>query len=457
MSVASASLVQRYNVPGPRYTSYPTVPYWEDAELDSDVWLEHARRCFQRSNASEGISLYVHLPFCETPCTFCGCIKKFTRDHSLEAPYIEDVSREWALYVERFGATPRLRELHIGGGTPTFFSAHHLSQLMSAILQHAEVAVPYDFSFEGNPSSTSEEHLLVMRDHGFSRLSLGVQDFDPHVQQTINRVQPFELVARVTESARRVGYSSINFDLIYGLPRQSTVSLRNTLRKVIGLRPDRVAFYGYAHVPWLPEASQRRFSEDEIPRGERKQALYDLGREMLMDAGYLQIGMDHFALADDALAQSLHDGSLHRNFMGYTPLHTSLMVGLGMSAISDAWSAFAQNEKKLSAYHERIAAGDLAVFRGHRLSREDRILRGLILAIMCQGEARLGPDFHALEGADQCIARLDGPLEDELVALDDDIVRVTDAGRPYLRNICMAFDARLWRDRPQQVMFSDTV
>jgi len=454
----SNPLIAKYNVPGPRYTSYPTVPYWDVDGFSAAQWLAHARRCFEESNDSEGVSVYIHLPFCETPCTFCGCCKKFTRNHDVEEPYAADVIREWSLYCEHFEAKPRIRELHIGGGTPTFFSASNLSKLMDSIMARAQITGPVEFSFEGNPSSTTEEHLRLMRAHGFRRLSLGVQDFDPVVQRTINRIQTFEEVARVTEAARRLDYSSINFDLIYGLPCQQLSGLEQTMEKVVRLRPERIAFYGYAHVPWVPEASQRRFSEAQIPRGEEKRALYEMGRDLLFEAGYHEIGMDHFALENDALYVAEQARTLHRNFMGYTALHSQLCIGLGMSAISDAWYAFAQNEKSVEAYHARVNAGELPVFRGHNLTAEDLVLRRHILDLMCKHEADLARGVSGLDCGDECIARLDELIADDVVELDGSQLRITRSGRPFLRNVCMAFDARLWRgERSQAQMFSDTV
>ena len=451
------SLINKYNVPGPRYTSYPTVPFWDDKPFTVHEWVSQARRTLTESSATDGASVYIHLPFCETPCTFCGCIKRFTRNHGVEQPYVDTLIHEWMLYGQHLGVAPPVKEIHIGGGTPTFFAPENLSRLMDAIVEHARISPPFDFSFEGNPSTTSAQHLKVMRAHGFRRLSLGVQDFDPIVQKTINRIQTFEQVAQVTDTARQLDYTSINFDLIYGLPRQRLAGIVETMNKVVSLRPDRISFYGYAHVPWVPEASQRRFSESEIPRGEQKRALYDIGRDLLLEAGYHEIGMDHFALETDALFRSASTRSLHRNFMGYTPWHTRLCIGLGISAISDAWYAFAQNTKSLESYQQQINAGELAIFRGHKLTEEDLVLRRLILQIMCHHETRLDAAFSALDCASECLQRLSELINDHVVALDGDRLLVTESGRPFVRNVCMAFDARLWRERTHTVMFSDTI
>ncbi|MCB1739213.1 MAG: oxygen-independent coproporphyrinogen III oxidase [Gammaproteobacteria bacterium] len=453
----TTTLIDKYNVPGPRYTSYPTVPFWNEAAFSADTWLDAARRCFDESNETDGISVYVHLPFCETPCTFCGCIKKFTRDHGVEAPYVSALIREWAMYIERLQAAPRIKELHLGGGTPTFFSADSLARLIDALVEPARLTPPFDFSFEANPGSTTEAHLRTLHERGFSRLSLGVQDLDPQVQRIINRVQPLQQVEQVTESARRLGYRSVNFDLIYGLPLQTPEGIARTMREVVRMRPDRIAFYGYAHVPWVKEASQRRFSEADIPRGEQKRALYEIGRELLLESGYHEVGMDHFALETDSLFESARNNRLHRNFMGYTPMHTRLSIGLGMSAISDAWYAFAQNAKSLKDYYASIDAGELAVFRGHQLTDEDLALRQLILDLMCRHETRLREEFTALSCADECLTRLAELARDGLVEQDRNLLRITERGKPFVRNVCMAFDARLWRDKPSTRLFSDTI
>jgi len=449
------TLIAKYNVPGPRYTSYPTVPYWDEDSYTPERWRQMVRRSFDESNASDGISLYVHLPYCETPCTFCGCIKKFTRDHSLEGPYVDAVLAEWHMYLELFGRRPRIKELHLGGGTPTFFSPANLERLVAGIAETGDVTADHQFSFEANPSSTTADHLEVLHRHGFRRVSLGVQDFDPLVQETINRVQPYEAVADVVEAARDAGYESVNFDLIYGLPRQRLASIIDTMQKVTSLMPDRIAFYGYAHVPWIKGVAQRRFSEADIPRSEEKRALYEIGRELLLEAGYHEIGMDHFALERDSLYRSARARTVHRNFMGYTPVHTQLCVGLGMSAIGDAWYAFSQNEKDVRRYVERVAAGELPLLRGHVLDAEDLSLRRHILDIMCRFETRFPRrDDPAVEAG---LDRLREMAEDGLVDLEPDAVRVTEAGRPFVRNVCMAFDAHLWSSQPSTRLFSDTI
>jgi len=449
------ALLAKYNVPGPRYTSYPTVPCWDAATFDAGCWREAVRRAAGEAGEGEGVALYVHLPYCETVCTFCGCIKKFTRDHSVEPGYVDAVLAEWALYRELLGEAPVVGQLHLGGGTPTFFSPRQLSRLVGGLLDGVRLADRRELGFEGHPNSTTDGHLQALHELGFRRVSLGVQDLDAQVQAIINRVQPFETVRRVTEAARRIGYESVNFDLIYGLPLQRAAGIARTIERVAELRPERIAFYGYAHVPWKKGIAQRRFRDEDIPRGAAKRALYETGRALLLEAGYCEIGMDHFALPGDALHRAAQEGRVHRNFMGYTPVHTRLGIGLGMSAIGDAWTAFAQNEKDLGAWSARVARGELPVARGHLLDEEDRALRRLILDLMCRFETRLPQAHHPVlaEG----LARLDEMVRDRLVAIDGCVVRMTEAGRPFVRNACMAFDARLWRSEPGTRLFSDTV
>lgn len=452
-----SQIYAKYNVPGPRYTSYPTVPYWEQDGFSPEAWKQTLRHAFEQSNQCEGISVYVHLPFCERLCTFCGCTKRITKNHAVEAPYVDSLLAEWRMYRALWEDSPRVRELHLGGGTPTFFAPSELARLVRGLLHGAGVPDDAEYGFEAHPNSTTPEHLAALRELGFSRLSLGVQDFDPVVQQAINRVQPFERVAEVTAAARDAGYSSINFDLVYGLPRQQLKSIDDTVTRVLTLRPERIAFYSYAHVPWIRGLGQRGFSEADLPRDADKRALYEHGRRMLEEAGYVEIGMDHFALPGDPLHTALAAGTLHRNFMGYTPAPTQLCVGLGMSAIGDSGHAFAQNEKTVDEYQARVAAGELPLLRGHLLDDEDRRLRRHVLALMCRFETRWqahAPEATLLADAS---GRLREMRDDGLVELEPGVIRVTEDGRAFVRNVCMALDARLWRKQPATRIFSSTI
>jgi oxygen-independent coproporphyrinogen-3 oxidase len=347
----SVSIVQKYNVPGPRYTSYPTVPYWEEEKFHLEDWKNTLLQSFKESNASEGISLYIHLPFCESLCTFCGCNKRITKRHEVEDPYITAVIKEWKLYCDLFPRKPIIREIHLGGGTPTFFSPENLERLINGILQFATIAPEHEFSFEGHPNNTTKKHLQSLYDLGFRRVSFGVQDYSTTVQEAIHRIQPFHNVAKVTFWAKEIGYTSIGHDLIFGLPFQTITEVKDTIDKTKSLFPDRLAFYSYAHVPWIKGNGQRGFNDEDLPKDDEKRMLYEEGKKQLAQNGYHEIGMDHFALDKDSLYTSFNEGKLHRNFMGYTASKTQLMIGLGVSSISDSWYSFAQNEKTLEDYY----------------------------------------------------------------------------------------------------------
>jgi len=437
-----SDLIQKYNIPGPRYTSYPTVPYWEQETITADSWVDSVARAFGESNQSEGISLYIHLPFCESLCTFCGCHKRITKRHDVEAPYIEALLNEWQSYRALFGESPRIRELHLGGGTPTFFSPDHLKMLVDGIMQHAQPAQDYEFGFEAHPNNTTPEHLQTLFELGFRRCSFGVQDYDPRVQKAINRVQPFERVREVSEIARETGYQSISHDLVFGLPHQSLDNIIDTINKTNQLRPDRLAFYSYAHVPWIKGTGQRGFSEEDLPKDEAKRALYEAGKKLLSELGYEEIGMDHFALPTDSLYQSMKNRRLHRNFMGYTASKTRLMIGLGMSAIGDSWYAFAQNEKSVPEYAARANRGELPIFRGHLLSDEDRVIRQHILNIMCHFETSWEEPANRFPELENCLDKLEEMRADGLVELYQNRLVVPEPARPFVRNVCMAFDLR---------------
>lgn len=444
-------------MPGPRYTSYPTVPYWEDEGFSEAAWIDRLDRVYDATNASEGISLYVHLPYCESLCTFCGCTRQISRNHAVERPYISSLLDEWALYRSRLPAPPHIRELHLGGGTPTFFSPDSLAQLIEGLLSGARLTPDAELGFEAHPNSTTPEHLLRLRELGFTRLSLGVQDLDPEVQQAINRHQSLEQIAAVTDTARGYGYDSINFDLIYGLPRQRLSSVEHTFEAVIKMAPERIAFYGYAHVPWRKGVAQRGFDESDIPVGAAKRRLYERGRQMLEESGYLEIGLDHFALPGDSLHRAAIQRTLHRNFMGYTPVKTSVTIGLGMSAIGDSGDAFAQNEKTVKAWASRVSEGRLPLARGHLLDAEDLRIRRHVLELMCRLETDWADSELPDSDSTAIRSRLVDLKADGLVEIDGSKVRVTKKGRPFLRTVCMAFDLRLWRALPSDPVFSRAI
>ncbi len=453
----SASLIQKYNVPGPRYTSYPTVPYWDDAQFSQQSWEQAMLDTFQATNSSEGISLYIHLLFCESLCTFCGCHKRITKRHEVEAPYIEAVLKEWDLYCQKFSELPNIKEIHLGGGTPTFFSPENLKWLIETILSKATIAQDFEFSFEGHPNSTSKAHLQTLYDLGFRRVSFGVQDYSPTVQKAIHRIQPFENVEQVTRWAREIGYTSISHDLVFGLPFQKLGDVLDTIDKTQSLQPDRLAFYSYAHVPWIKGNGQRGFKTEDVPKDEEKRQLYEQGKLQLSKHGFIEIGMDHFALENDSLYLAYKNKALHRNFMGYTTTDTKLMIGLGVSSISDSWTAFAQNEKTLDDYYARLTQNEIPVFRGHILSPEDLIIRQHILNIMCQFETHWDKASMQFKELPEVLLSLQEMQQDGLLQMNDTSLVVTEQGKPFVRNICMAFDLRLKRNQPERQLFSMTI
>lgn len=449
-------LVQKYNVPGPRYTSYPTVPYWDLDSFSEKQWRSSILRAFQESS-DEGISIYIHLPFCESLCTFCGCHKRITKRHELELPYIYNVLREWELYCDILGSRPLIKELHLGGGTPTFFSPENLKTLVEGVLRLGKKAQEMEFSFEGHPNNTTKAHLQALYDVGFRRVCFGVQDYNLTVQRAINRIQPFENVKNVTEWARQIGYTSVGHDIIYGLPFQDCANVEETIMKTNALKPDRIAFYSYAHVPWIKGNGQRGYQESDLPSSVEKRAQYEMGKRMLSQFGYKDVGMDHFALPTDDLYKAYLNGTLHRNFMGYTPSKTKLMIGLGVSSISDSWYGFAQNVKSVEEYADLVSHGVIPIFKGHILSPEDQILRQHILNIMCQFYTQWNPEEIAVVDFDAILENLSELKVDGLVELGQDHIKVTEKGRPYIRNISMAFDLKLQRKQPDTRIFSMTV
>lgn len=455
-SLNRPDLIARYNIAAPRYTSYPTVPYWEDTGISPSEWIEHLRRGIQADNGREGISLYIHLPYCESLCTYCGCNTRITVNHGVERPYIEALLAEWKLYREAIGTQLTIREIHLGGGTPTFFSESHLEMLIHGVLSGNTIHPQYAFSVEGHPNLTTRQQLEQLRNLGFTRVSFGIQDFDPYVQDLINRVQPIENVERVTRWARELGFDSINFDLVYGLPGQRPESVANTIHKVLRLRPDRIANYSYAHVPWI-KPGQRKFTEADLPEDTAKRKLFEIGYDMLTDGGYMLIGMDHFALPQDELAIAQANGSLHRNFMGYAVTEPALLIGLGVSSIGDSGSSFAQNDKVVESYRSTVLSGSLPIVKGHVHTAEDLILRDHILNLMCRYETNWEAAEEVLCPWFTEAMRLLLPMEsDGLVQLGIRQVKVTTLGRDFLRNICMAFDARYWRKAPTRQIFSTT-
>lgn len=443
----------KLDIPAPRYTSYPTVPYWEN-NLNEDLWKLKIREASEKYGA-EGISLYLHLPYCESLCTYCACNTRITVNHAVEEGYIQSLLKEWDLYLQQFTNKPIIKEIHLGGGTPTFFSPENLHHLLQSLLSKATLHKQFDFSFEGHPSNTTLEHLSVLNALGFTRVSFGVQDFDETVQDAIHRFQSFEEVKNAIEGARKMGYRSVNVDLVYGLPFQTEDTVKDTIEKVIALKPERIAFYSYAHVPWL-KPGQRKYSEKDLPADAVKRNLYNLGKRLFAEAGYEDVGMDHFALPGDDLYEAAKKGNLHRNFMGYTAQHTHLLIALGASSISDTWDAFAQNIKSVEEYQKKVEEGKFPLMKGHALSEEDLLIRYHILDLMCryQTEWRQELKWEALNA--RITERLQAFINKNWLETRGRCLYIKGQGKPYLRNICLAFDERYWNKIPEKQVFSTT-
>jgi len=453
--IVNPLLVRKYNQPLPRYTSYPTVPFWNE-KLETEKWQSLFVGKYAEQNHVNGISLYIHLPFCESLCTYCGCNKKITTNHSVEEEYLLAIEKEWKLYRQLMKQTPVIRELHLGGGTPTFFSANNLKRLITTILKTSIVHPRHEFGIEGHPNNTTREHLKVLYALGFRRISYGVQDNDPEVQRVINRIQPIENVKRATEEARAIGFKSVNFDLIYGLPLQTLESIERTINETIELKPDRIAFYSYAHVPWTSKA-QRLFNENDLPDAESKIQLYLKGKELLTNAGYADIGMDHFALPHDELFLARNEGRLHRNFMGYTTQNAGMLLGLGVSSISDTGNAFAQNEKTLHDYYIKINSGELAIRKGYCLSKEDIDFKKYILDISCKGAMIFNDDDLPLLRT-YTFPKLSALASDGLVEWDTKGAKLTEQGHYFIRAVCSAFDLYLQRGvQSEKPIFSKAI
>ncbi len=432
-------LLQKYDVPVPRYTSYPTVLNW-DASIDQSQWKNLFIQQFEQCNQADGISIYIHLPFCEKLCTFCGCNRKISNTHEVEEEYIEVLLKEWKQYVALMPQKPVIKELHIGGGTPTFFSPKNLHRIFSSIFADAIVPESHEFSFEGHPNNTTYEHLKVLFDLGFHRVSFGMQDSNPEIQHVINRIQPQENVERVVAWAREIGYESVNLDLVYGLPLQTMERMEKTIQDALRIKPDRIAFYSYAHVPWTSKV-QRLFDENDLPKAAEKIKLYQLGRTLFTENGYQDIGMDHFALPDDLMVKTRNAGKLHRNFMGYTVQQTGLLLGLGVSSISDISEGFAQNEKTIHDYYARVHAEQLPVMKGYFLNETDKAMRKYILDVACTGKTQFDANHLNLLRKNS-FPILDELASDGLLTYNDSGLAITPLGLHFLRNICRAFDLK---------------
>lgn len=443
-------LLAKYDIPAPRYTSYPTVPYWDDSP-STEEWIASINKTLRDEGTTW--SMYIHIPFCESLCTYCGCNTTITRNHKKEMPYVERLLKEWSFYLEKSpGLSEKpIKEMHLGGGTPTFLSPESLKNLIGTILKDCNIPEDFEGSIEVDPRRTTKEHLEVLYKLGFKRVSMGVQDFDEEVQRLVNRHQPEELTRSLTTAARKMGYTSVNYDLIYGLPRQDLTKIKEMVKKTLEHNPDRIALYSLAIVPWI-KPTHRIFKEEDLPKGGDKRDLYELARKMLIEGGYVEIGMDHFALKSDSLFQSMDEGRLHRNFMGYAATRTDILLGLGVSSISETPYMFHQNEKKLPVFEREVDNGNIPTLRGHKLNEEDRKYRELILKLMTLWEVDLSE-----EDVKDLKTYLSSALEDELIVFDKNKIVVKEKGRPFIRNIAMGLDKRLRRNNPDRKVFSQSI
>jgi len=447
----SDEMLRRFDVPGPRYTSYPTADRFVEAFAADD----YGRALDQRRSGGVGrplpLSVYVHIPFCESLCYYCACNKIITKHHERAAPYLRYLSREVDLHTQRLGVGQTISQLHLGGGSPTFLNDAELAELMAMLRRSFTLAPGGEYSIEVDPRTVDAGRLDVLAELGFNRLSFGVQDFDPAVQKAVHRVQPAEQVFALVEAARARGFESINVDLIYGLPRQSPESFDRTLAQVNALRPDRIALYAYAHLPERFKP-QRRIATVELPSGASKVSMLSRSLEAFRKAGYVYVGMDHFALPDDALAVAKRQGRLHRNFQGYSTQPDCDLIGLGVSAIGRIGATYSQNAKTMEEYCDFLDQGRFPVVRGLALTRDDLVRRCVIMALMCQGQL----DFDAVEAAHLLefqsyfakeLEDLKPLVEQGLVKIDASSIEVTPQGWFFVRAVAMVFDRYLQTDR----------
>jgi oxygen-independent coproporphyrinogen-3 oxidase len=456
---AITEALERYDRPGPRYTSYPTAVEFSDAFGEANY-----REALRAANAKgeAPLSVYTHLPFCEERCFYCGCHVIISPRKGIADPYLEHLIQEIEMVAAELPDRRNVAQFHLGGGTPTYFSTAQLEALVDAFQQHFNCLPGAELAIEVDPRVTTFEHIDLLATKGFNRISMGVQDFTPEVQEAVNRVQTPEQTEGLASYARERGLANLNIDLIYGLPHQRQETFATTLDRVIAMRPNRVAVYSFAYVPWT-KGTQKQISEEDLPERSEKFALYALARTKFMDAGYQDIGMDHFALPDDELAVAQREGRLYRNFMGYTVMPGEDALGFGVSAIGDVQGRFIQNEKKLSTYYAALDDGRLPVHKGFERSADDEVRRDLIQSLMCnfhvkrrELEAKHAIDFDSYFGAD--LEHLSAYVEEGLAEVNSEEVRATETGKLFVRNLAMCFDAYLARhEESGKPVFSRTV
>jgi oxygen-independent coproporphyrinogen-3 oxidase len=459
LSGLTPDLLTKYDRPGPRYTSYPTAPYFNEA---FDEAAYRSRLTAAAGDADAPLSMYVHLPFCHERCTFCGCNVVVSPHRGPEQRYLEVVDAELGQLAAALGDRRRLNQLHWGGGTPTYLTPEQCQRLFAAITDRFPLTDDAEVAIEVDPAVTTMEHLATLRRAGFNRISMGLQDTNPDVQRAVQRIQPLKLTREHVDEARRLGFDSVNIDLIYGLPLQTESSFQTTVRSVISeLEPDRVACFSYAHVPWI-KPHQRQLDETALPTGWDKFSLFTTAAREFVDAGYTFVGFDHFARPGDELARALAEDRIHRNFMGYTVMPAADQVGVGVTAIGDVAGAYAANAKKLSAYERAVESGNLPVDRGLVRSAEDELRRAVIHRIICtlRLDFAWAEDRFAVDPRDHfadALSALEPMAADGLVELGDDGIAVTSIGRFFLRNLCMPFDAYLKTQDPDGPKYSRTV
>ncbi|OOG50820.1 oxygen-independent coproporphyrinogen III oxidase [Polaromonas sp. C04] len=451
MNVVSPELLAQFDVPGPRYTSYPTADRFVEAFTVDDYELALKQRRNGGAAMALPLSIYVHIPFCESLCYYCACNKIITKHHERSAPYLRYLSREIDLHTAQLGKGQVVSQLHLGGGSPTFLNDAELRELMTMLRRSFSLAPGGEYSIEIDPRTVNASRLATLAELGFNRLSFGVQDFDPAVQKAVHRVQPAEQVFALVDAARQQGFESVNVDLIYGLPQQTPESFDRTLTQVVALRPDRIALYAYAHLPERFKP-QRRIVTEDLPAGAAKVEMLSRSISAFLDAGYVYVGMDHFALPNDALAVAKRQGRLHRNFQGYSTQPDCDLIALGVSAIGRIGATYSQNAKTLNEYYDHLDQGRLPIVRGLALNRDDLVRRAVIMALMCQGELQFEPielafllDFRRYFAAE--LGALRALEEQGLVEFGDAGLQVTARGWFFVRAVAMVFDRHLQADR----------
>jgi oxygen-independent coproporphyrinogen-3 oxidase len=453
----SDEFLEKYNRPGPRYTSYPTAPVWKEDFGPSDIEKYYARA----DQEETPLSLYMHLPFCESLCLFCACNVSIQKDKSVTIPYLAALKKEIEHVAGMVSKKRSVIQFHWGGGTPTYLSPAQMEDLFGHTRERFSFAPDAEIGIEVDPRVTNLAHLETLRRLGFNRLSMGIQDFQPKVQETIHRVQPYEMTRSLIEAARELGFESLSVDLIYGLPYQTAESFQETIEQVLTLGPDRVAMFSYAHVPWLKK--QQGSFQAHLPEGMEKFRIFRVGLERFLDAGYLYIGMDHFSRPGDELAMAQRNRTLHRNFQGYTTKAGADLYGMGVSAISSIGSAYAQNRREVPAYQDAVGSRGVATMRGYRLSSDDLIRRAVIGRLLCHTvipKLEIEREF-SISFDEYFVAELEGLKESRaegLVDLAPDEIRVTPIGRIFIRNLAMVFDRYLHEQQmDKRPLFSKTL